>query len=421
MKSLLGFALLLLLISGLGYFALLNNHNVAVHLYGSFTLQFAVWTMILGCFALGFLLSESRFLFSSPQSWINRLRKIWKNRGERQRLGRQDHFRKALLEGNYAEMEKNFRLLEKDPEALIQLKIQHLEQLRFFESKEEVFRRYDEAISDQPNQLELELSFFRMLLWQKDWSGLEELSTKMKKKFPDHPEVLEGLSRMMEQKQNWKQCVELERRLLEEFPKKFGESFFLDKHIDHLKKAFQHDPEDFQDWDFSYLKPFLPEIQVHTLQTIGKIELQRSREEYEKASVLCTKLFLENGETEILHLWEELFLESNKSSIVLDSLKQTQSSKKINPYISLMLAKAHYLRMEYEKASVVLSRLKWPDGNTPELQHALNLLIARHEKREQEMPYLLSEWLPEKRLLDIPLENMKFFESSPLLEMNPNT
>ena len=157
------------------------------------------------------------------------------------------------------------------------------------------------------------------------------------------------------------------------------------------------------------------------MQTIGKIELQRSREEYEKASGLCTKLFLENGETEILHLWEELFLESNKSSIVLDSLKQTQSSKKINPYISLMLAKAHYLRMEYEKASVVLSRLKWPDGNTPELQHALNLLIARHEKREQEMPYLLSEWLPEKRLLDIPLENMKFFESSPLLEMNPNT
>ncbi|MGB0433705.1 MAG: LapA family protein, partial [bacterium] len=197
MKSLLGFALLLLLISGLGYFALLNNHNVAVHLYGSFTLQFAVWTMILGCFALGFLLSESRFLFSSPQSWINRLRKIWKNRGERQRLGRQDHFRKALLEGNYAEMEKNFRLLHKDPETLIHLKIQHLEQLRFFESKEEVFRRYDEAISDQPNQLELELSFFRMLLWQKDWSGLEEHSTRMKKKFPDHPEVLEGLSRMM--------------------------------------------------------------------------------------------------------------------------------------------------------------------------------------------------------------------------------
>ena len=86
-----------------------------------------------------------------------------------------------------------------------------------------------------------------------------------------------------------------------------------------------------------------------------------------------------------------------------------------------MLAKAHYLRMEYEKASVVLSRLKWPDGNTPELQHALNILLARHEKREQEMPYLLSEWLPEKRLLDIPLENMKIFESSPLLEMNPNT
>ena len=37
------------------------------------------------------------------------------------------------------------------------------------------------------------------------------------------------------------------------------------------------------------------------------------------------------------------------------------------------------------------------------------------------MPYLLSEWMPEKRLLEIPLENMKFFESSPLLEMNPNT
>ena len=143
MKSLLGFALLLLLISGLGYFALLNNHNVAVHLYGSFTLQFAVWTMILGCFALGFLLSESRFLFSSPQSWINRLRKIWKNRGEKQRLGPQDHFRKALLEGNYAEMKKNFQLLEKDPEALIHLKTQHLEQLRFFESKEEVQDAFD--------------------------------------------------------------------------------------------------------------------------------------------------------------------------------------------------------------------------------------------------------------------------------------
>ena len=56
-------------------------------------------------------------------------------------------------------MEKNFRLLEKDPEVLIHLKIQHLEQLRFFESKEEVIRRYDEAKSDQPNQLELDLSF----------------------------------------------------------------------------------------------------------------------------------------------------------------------------------------------------------------------------------------------------------------------
>ena len=156
--------------------------------------------------------------------------------------------------------------------------------------------------------------------------------------------------------------------------------FSWDKHIEHLKKAFQHDPEDFQDWDFSYLKPSLPEIQIYTLQTIGKIELQRSREEYEKASVLCTKLFWKMEKRKSSIFGRNFFWKAIKVLLSWTVSSRPRVRKKINPYISLMLAKAHYQRMEYEKATVVLSRLKWPDGNTPELQHALNLLIARHRK-----------------------------------------
>ena len=237
MKRLIGLILLLLLISGLGYFALLNSHNVAVHLYGSFTLQFAVWTLIIGSFVLGFLLSEARVLFSSPQGWIRRLRILWEKREEKQRLRHQDHFQEVVLEGNYNEIEKTYRLLEKDPETPLQLKIQHLEQLRFFENPQEVLLKYDEMMSDEPDQIELELSYFRMLIRLKDWDRLEEQSVHMKKKLPDHPEVLEGLSKMMAQKQLWKECVELEQRLLEQFPKKHTEIFFLEEHTEHLKKS----------------------------------------------------------------------------------------------------------------------------------------------------------------------------------------
>ena len=419
MKRLIGLILLLLLISGLGYFALLNSHNVAVHLYGSFTLQFAVWTLIIGSFVLGFLLSEARVLFSSPQGWIRRLRILWEKREEKQRLRHQDHFQEVVLEGNYNEIEKTYRLLEKDPETPLQLKIQHLEQLRFFENPQEVLLKYDEMMSDEPDQIELELSYFRMLIRLKDWDRLEEQSVQMKKKLPDHPEVLEGLSKMMAQKQLWKECVELEQRLLEQFPKKHTEIFFLEEHTEHLKKSFQQDPQFHHRWDSNYLKNFLPDQKIRFLNAIAEVELLRSQNEYEKGSELCTNHYLESGEMELLLLWEDLFLESGKKSSVLDTLKQAQHSKKRNAYATLILAKAHYQRMEFEKSAAIISRLNWPEGSVPELHQALNFMLARQGHRELELPYLISEWLPEERMLGIPLENMKIPDSSSLLEMHP--
>ena len=119
----------------------------------------------------------------------------------------------------------------------------------------------------------------------------------------------------------------------------------------------------------------------------------------------------------MLRLWEELFLESGKKSPVLDSLKQNQHSKKKDAYASLILAKAYYQRMEFEKSSAIIKKLNWPQGSIPELHQALNFMLARQGQREQELPILISEWFPEKRLLEIPLENKHPPKSSLLIEM----
>ena len=61
--------------------------------------------------------------------------------------------------------------------------------------------------------------------------------------------------------------------------------------------------------------------------------------------------------------------------------------------------------MEFEKSSEIITKLNWPQGSIPELHQALNFMLARQGQREQELLILISEWLPEKRLLEIPLEN----------------
>ena len=159
-----GLILLILIISGIGYFAVLNSHNVAVHLYGTFTLQFAAWALILGSLGMGFLFSEARVTLTHPKGWIQRIRQaLWKKKDTRRRQ-RFQFFQKACWEGDLWTMEKHYQVLRDDPDMPPYLQAQYLQQLRYFLKPDELIRKYKVALSRNPNQEDLNLAFFRLIL-----------------------------------------------------------------------------------------------------------------------------------------------------------------------------------------------------------------------------------------------------------------
>ena len=127
-----GLILLILIISVIGYFAVLNSHDVSVRFYGAFTLQIAAWALILGSLGVGFMISEARLTLTHPEGWIQRIRRgLWKKRDTRQRQ-RFELFQKACLEGDLWTMEKQYQILRNDPDMPPYLQAQYLQQLRYF-------------------------------------------------------------------------------------------------------------------------------------------------------------------------------------------------------------------------------------------------------------------------------------------------
>ena len=404
MKRMIGLILLILIISGIGYFAVLNSHNVAVHLYGSFTLQFAAWALILGSLCLGFIFSEARVTLTHPEGWIQRIRHaLWKKKDTRRRQ-RFELFQKACLEGDLRTMEKQYQVLGDDPDMPLYLQAQYLQQLRYFLKPDELIRIHKEALSRNPNQEDLNLAFFRLILSLKDWDQLAGQLPLMKKLLPDHPEVLEGMRQLSCQRQDWQECILLEKRLIEGHADSLLALEILHEHPEHLIRAFRQQPGDAEKWDWGYLKKKLAPSRILNLKRSAEIENFRAAGDFLKASKLCSQFFQETGELEMLQLWEDLFQESGRDSVIVDLLEKLHQSRKKNTHSSLLLAKFYYLQEEYENAENILSKITWPPDSCPELHLILNYLLVQRNQRGHKPPTLMPEWQPDKRLLQIPFD-----------------
>ena len=215
----------------------------------------------------------------------------------------------------------------------------------------------------------------------------------MKKKFPDHPEVLEGSFRMMSRNRTGSNVLSLKEDY-EEFPKNFEKVFSWQTHWTS-KKAFQHDQRIFRIGTLVTWNLLFPKSN-YTLQT------ERSNysvpEEYEKIS------------------WNFLKWETKPPSFGRNFSEQkkfycpgqSQADPEFEKLIPIFSMSAHYLRM---KSYSRLIRLKWPDGNTPELQHALNILSSEGKTRTgNALPP--QRMVAEKRLFNSSRKH-EIFESSP--------
>lgn len=213
MRRITWLALSLFLLALFGYFAWLNNQNVSISLFGTFTIQLALWTTMLTCFLLGLLLSELRMLFRHPDRLIMRMRRSFRERSDTRNRQRREEFAEACKLRDPEGAQRMFRKIhgaEEDPNLQVQL----LKALEDRLDGRSLLKLYDELREQFPGDLGVLLGNQGVALDQEQWLLAEQIGKEIERVSPGHPAVLEGLVAISANRGDWETCLAQEQRLL---------------------------------------------------------------------------------------------------------------------------------------------------------------------------------------------------------------
>lgn len=240
MRRITWLAISLFLLTLFGYFAWLNNQNVTISLFGSFTVQFSLWGTMLGCLVLGAALTELRLLFKHPDRVMMRLKQRWQNRQQARSDSRRQDFEAACLLRDPEGAQQAFRKItgaSDDP----RLQVQLLEALEDRLDGAALMKSFEELRSRFPEALGVLLANQKLAMEREEWLLVEQLAREIERLAPGHPGALEGQAALAASREDWSRCLELEQLLLKRLSGSHAAARLARQHRLHQEQA-DHQP-----------------------------------------------------------------------------------------------------------------------------------------------------------------------------------
>ncbi len=420
MKRLLLIAITLLLLGGMGYFAMRNSHNVSLNLFGNFSIQLSVWMVIVGSFVAGWAVTELWQFISHPHRFVQGFVGKFSQYRENKKLQITQKFETASLLRDPKQVRKNFNKLDNQKTPL-SIRMQYIEQLRYENSTEELLVKYAELRTKYQGNLQVLLPYLKLAGEVKEWDIVERLSHEILRITPGHPDALEGLRQFHINRQDWVACIEQERDLLKNYSGSLITNDIALTHEDHLQKALRQNPKCLKNWSFRYLPQKRDSKNDKPLEAIGEaVQLKKSGMFLEAGRVL-KEAYESTASPELLDTLENVFQESGADEQILEMLGGLHKSRQRSIPASLLFAKLLYQIERIDDASKVLSEIKLPLSTTKfqltklgakdkgqqmtekwsDLYHALRFLIAVRQDRSEDALREAKPLLREAKLIGI--------------------
>ena len=381
MRRLFWVAGILIFLSAIFYFMYLNNHKVHVGLFGAFSIQLSVWLLIFGTFFLGFFLSWLYQLIFHPgrivQRTKNALLKYQTHKQEQRNL----QFFDAVLRRDFKALQSSFNKLQRSGTLPLYAMIQYLKQQRFQKPSVDLLEAYQQLKQQFPNNLQVLLAYQNLAIEKKEWGLTELLSQEILQLESGHPSGVEGLRQVYLHRQEWSKCVREEIKLLKRFPHSVVAEKLLAEHEVHLLKALQTNPHLLQEIKLNHLpsqSSFKAFHQVALVLAEAKQLCQQGQNL--KAAHLLKRTYEKTAAPILLDELAKIFFETGHNEKVLELFEALRHSSDNTLFVNLVFARIHYQNNQLEQAKAVLKQVAEHPKHLPLLFHALNYLIALHEK-----------------------------------------
>jgi tetratricopeptide (TPR) repeat protein len=385
MRKLVILAVTLLVLSGLGYFAYLNNDSVPLYVSKTTSLSIPVWALLLAFWVLGILISELRSLLTHPERPFQRFRRSLQEARRKKSDETYREFHQAVLGCDLRKVKRMFARITA-PKASLEIRVQNLTSKRYQWDTSQMLQGFYQLRQEFPSELEVLLPYQEFALEAGEWSLAEQLSQEIDRLRQDHPQALLGMRTVAQQRNNWVDCVRIERKLLETYPKTVISDQVQPTHQEHLHRAAEQDPTLLDNWNLRYL-PGGKKAVKHLYAVSAAITEARTLHESGqsiKGAELLRDCFEQNGTPKLLDEMEALYNETGNSQVILDMLTHLEKSSKSSLYVTLTLARIHQRAGNTEEAQALLQKISPESENAPSMYHALRYQLALKLKRPEE-------------------------------------
>lgn len=384
MRILILLAVILFALSGLGYFALLNNDSIFLHLSPSLSLNIPLWSVMLVFAVLGFMAAEMRSLTLHPDRFFQRFRVSLEKARQQRTVDTYRDFQQAFLACDLRRLKRLFaRITPRN--APLEIRVKNLVSRRYSWQTPEMLQGFYQLRQEFPNELEVLLPYQRFTLEVGEWGLAEQLSYEIDRLVQDHPQALMGLREVYAQRGDWPACVRQERRLLELFPNSVISDRVRPQHEHHLHLAAEQEPELLQNWNMKYLPGGKKAIKhlYSVAAALSEAETLHQAGQSIKAAEVLRASFEQNGTPRLLDEIERIYTETGNNQVIYDLLNQLEGSSKSSLYVGLTLARINLRNGNAEEAQRRLQQLDPESANAPSMYHALRYQLAVKLKKPE--------------------------------------
>lgn len=401
MRLILWLVVFIILVGTFGLFGWVNNRQVPIEFFGSYSIHLSVWFLVLALFVAGFATSWFYQLLFHPSRIVQRAKAAmleYKNtKLEQQRQTFQDaYFRKDLNA-----LRKSYNRLKRTGILPLYFRVQFLEQQRYHLSSAQLMEEFRQLKQQFPNNLQVLLPFQKLALENSEWSLAELLSQEILQVVPDHPDGLEGLSAIYRQRGEWEKCALKEKQLLTKYPNSLLTERLLAGHETHILKGAENNVRFPVELNLNHLPGKSGFKDFHRVPlVVGEAEILSNSGQHLKAASLLKKEFENTAAPVLLDHLEALYFETGQSEKIISFLKELKTSNASTHYVDLVLARIYYRTNELEKASALLEQFGGSTNERPLLHNVLAYLIAIRQEKKEEQLLLVQQLLDSEKLLD---------------------
>ncbi|MGK5091335.1 hypothetical protein WDW89_04870 [Deltaproteobacteria bacterium TL4] len=372
MRRLIWFVVLLALFSLLGYLGYLNDRNVAIGVFGDYTVHFSLWVVILGTLLIGFLSAELRMLFFHPDRIFRRIkqRQTEAKQAKYEQLSRD--FYQACILRDLEQIGRTYGKLKTQGDLPVNLREYRLRQKQYQLSEALILDAYYQLKQQFPANLHVLLPYQQLAIEQQNWVLVEQLSQEINDLVRDHPNALEGFCLVHRERQEWEACVQKERALLKRFPNSLVAERIYKNHESHLLKAFQQNPLFLKHQDLGYLpnKNAFKELHHVALTLAEAAQLHHSGQSLKAANVL-KRCYEKTLSPIALDELEHLYFDMGENPKILNFFYILQQSETKTIAVDLVLIRMLYKSGKWQEAHRLLDKVGEQSSPLPLLYYAL--------------------------------------------------